>query len=499
MVNVASLVWRKADASPRSPAVRSGSVELTFGQLREASGRVATAAHRAGVGPLDRVVLVVPTVPEFPIVYYGLHTLGATVVTLNTMATPAEIGHVLQDARPSLVIAWEGISESAEVAAATAGVPFWRIGPGAHFEVPPRLEAWEHQPDDTAIILYTSGTTGRPKGAELTAANLVANAVEFAKVSGIGSRDRVGTALPLFHVYGQAVIMNTTLVAGGSLTLCERFQPRAMLELVRDGRLTALGAVPTMWIAMLREAGAFRPADFERFRLGTSGGATIPVEVLRAYEERLGCTLLEGYGLSETTGVAAFNDIHKPRKAGTVGVAMPGAELQIRKDGTVLGPDDVGEVYIRGTTVMKGYWNRPEATRSELVDGWLRTGDLGCIDAEGYLTIVGRTKELIIRGGYNVYPREVEEVLYRHPDIVEAAVLGVPDDYYGEEVGAAIVLRPGAAPDPEGLKTWAKSQLSAYKVPHLIAFVDELPKGSTGKILKRSIDPGLLRESAGRA
>jgi long-chain acyl-CoA synthetase len=492
MVNVASLVWKNAAANPDYLAVQSDSVQLTFDQLRQASGRVAAAVRAAGIKPLDRVVLIAPTLPEFAVLYYGLHAAGATVVTLNTMAPAAEIGYVLDDARPALVVAWEATSESAAAAADAANVPLWRVTAGAHFDTSPELDAWEHQPEDTAIILYTSGTTGKPKGAELTAANLVANALEFAKVSGIGPDDRVGTALPLFHVYGQAVIMNTTLVAGGSLTLRERFEARSMLELIRDQRLTALGAVPTMWVAMLQEAGAFHPEDFAQFRFGTSGGATIPVEVLRAYKERLGCTLLEGYGLSETTGVATFNDINRPQKPGTVGCAMPGAQVEIRKDGVLPGPGEVGEVFIKGTTVMKGYWNRPDATRSELVDGWLRTGDLGRIDADGFLTIVGRAKELIIRGGYNIYPREVEEVLYEHPDIVEAAVLGVPDDHYGEEVGAALVLRPGVDPDPEALRAWAKTRLSAYKVPHLLAFVEELPKGSTGKILKRAIDPESL-------
>jgi long-chain acyl-CoA synthetase len=495
MVNVASLVWKNAVANPDRLAVQSDAMQLTFGQLHEASGRVAAAVRYAGVQPLDRVVLIAPTVPEFAVLYYGLHSAGATVVTMNTMATPAEIGYVLEDAQPGLVVAWDATSEAAAAAAAVAGVPLWRVRPGAHFDTRPNLDAWEHQPEDTAIILYTSGTTGKPKGAELTAANLVANAREFAKVSGIGPDDRVGTALPLFHVYGQAVIMNTTLAAGGSLTLRERFAARTMLELIRDERLTALGAVPTMWVAMLQEAAAFELEDFEEFRFGTSGGAAIPVEVLRAYKDVLGCTLLEGYGLSETTGVATFNDIHRPQKAGTVGCAIPGAQVEVRKDGVRLGPDEVGEVFVKGTTVMKGYWNRPDATRSELVDGWLRTGDLGLIDVDGYLTIVGRAKELIIRGGYNVYPREVEEVLYEHPDIVEAAVLGVPDDHYGEEVGAAIVLRAGVAPDAEAVRAWAKTRLSAYKVPHLLAFVDELPKGSTGKILKRAIDPDSLRQA----
>ena len=370
MVNVASLVWKNAAANPDHLAVQSDSVQLTFDQLRQASGRVAAAVRSAGIKPLDRVVLIAPTLPEFAVLYYGLHAAGATVVTLNTMAPAAEIGYVLDDARPALVVAWEATSESAADAADAANVPLWRVTAGAHFDTSPELDAWEHQPEDTAIILYTSGTTGKPKGAELTAANLVANALEFAQVSGIGPDDRVGTALPLFHVYGQAVIMNTTLVAGGSLTLRERFEARSMLELIRDQRLTALGAVPTMWVAMLQEAGAFQPEDFAQFRFGTSGGATIPVEVLRAYKERLGCTLLEGYGLSETTGVATFNDINRPQKPGTVGCAMPGAQVEIRRDGVLPGPDEVGEVFIKGTTVMKGYWNRPDADTVR-AGGWL--------------------------------------------------------------------------------------------------------------------------------
>jgi long-chain acyl-CoA synthetase len=496
VVNIASLVWKQADLNPDRLAITSDQVSLTFGALREASARVAAAVRRAGVSPHDRVVLIVPTVPEFAVLYYGLHAAGATVVPLNTMAPAAEIQFVLDNAEPALVIAWEATADAALVAANATNVPMWVVGPSAGFDAAPVEVAWKHQPSDTAVILYTSGTTGKPKGAELTAANLVANAIDFAKVSGIGPGDRVGTALPLFHVYGQAVIMNTTLAAGGSLTLRERFEARTMLELIRDEKLTAVGAVPTMWVAMLQEAHAFEPRDFEHLRFGTSGGASLPVEVLRAYREHLGCTLLEGYGLSETTGVATFNAIDSAQKPGTVGRPLPGAEVQIRKLGTVLGAGEVGEVFVKGATVMKGYWKNPQATSSELVDGWLRTGDLGQVDRDGYLTIVGRSKELIIRGGYNVYPREVEEVLHEHPDVVDVAVLGIPDELYGQEVAAAIVLRAGAELSTSELRAWAKTRLSAYKVPHVVAFVEELPRGSTGKVLKRAITPEAVRRHA---
>ncbi|MUL84378.1 MULTISPECIES: AMP-binding protein [unclassified Mycolicibacterium] len=496
MVNIAEVIWQRGRQNPEAVAVWSPTRQLSFAELHEASSRVAATARRAGIRPLDRVVMVIPTVLEFPVLYYGLLAAGATVVTVNTMATVHEMTHIIEDAQPSLVVAWHTASTSARIAADTAGIPIWEVGPNAQFDDDAGpAQCWDFDPLDTAVILYTSGTTGTPKGAELTASNLVANAHAFGKVSGLAPSDRVGTALPLFHVYGQAVTMNSTLCAGGSLVLQEKFDPRSMLELVRDCGLTGLSAVPTMWIAMLGIAADFTAADFSQLRYGTSGGAPLPLDVLLAFKERFGCIMLEGYGLSETTGIATFNDIHKEQKPGTVGTAVPGTKIEIRQSGERLATGQVGEIYVWGSTVMKGYWNRPDATRSELVDGWLRTGDLGSLDSDGYLTIVGRAKELIVRGGYNVYPREVEEVLYEHPRVIEVAVIGVPDDYYGEEVGAVVVCGPGPAVDPQELRTWAKVRLAAYKVPHLFAFVDELPKASTGKILKRAIDPALLRAS----
>ncbi len=289
--------------------------------------------------------------------------------------------------------------------------------------------------------------------------------------------------------------MNTVLVTGASLSLLAPFEPTAMLEMVRRDRLTVLAGVPTMWNAMLHAAtDAFGPSDFEQLRLATSGGASLPVEVMRAFRDRFGCTILEGYGLTESTGAATFNDINRPQKAGTVGPALPGTAIEVRDPlGAVVGPDVVGEVFLKGPTIMKGYRNRPDATAADLQDGWLKTGDLGRLDAEGYLSIVDRAKDLIIRGGYNVYPREVEEVLYEHPDVVEVAVVGVPDAHFGEEVAAVVALREGAELTGEELRSWAKVQLSAYKVPRLYQFVTTLPKGATGKILKREIDRDAIR------
>ncbi|KQX73812.1 AMP-dependent synthetase [Aeromicrobium sp. Root472D3] len=500
MVNVAANVWSNAQDDPERIALRSPRGDLTYGQLRELSSRVAGAVRAAGVRPLDRVVFIAPSVVEFPVVYLGLHAVGASVITMNTMATSPEIGYVLDDSEASLVVVWHECADAARAAAGERGLDVWVVDDGAAFDAEPVDEAHEHAPDDTAIILYTSGTTGRPKGVELTAANLLDTTASFLPVLALTPDDRFGTALPLFHVYGQAVVMNTVLVTGASLSVLSPFEPTAMLEMLRRDRLTAMAGVPTMWNALLHAAADYGPSDFEHLRLATSGGASLPVEVMRAFNDRFDCAILEGYGLTESTGAATFNDINREQKAGTVGPALPGSVIEVRDvTGAPVEAGVVGEVFIKGPTIMKGYRNRPDVTAQDLQDGWLKTGDLGLLDEDGYLSIVDRAKDLIIRGGYNVYPREVEEVLYEHPDIVEVAVVGVPDEHFGEEVAAVVALREGSTLTGAELRTWAKVQLSAYKVPRLYQFVEVLPKGATGKILKREIDRDAIRAAAAGA
>jgi long-chain acyl-CoA synthetase len=497
MVNVAANVWSNAERDPDRKALRSPRGDLSYGQLRDLSSRVAGAVKAAGLQPLDRVVFIAPSIIEFPVVYFGLHAAGISVITMNTMATAPEIGYVLDDSEAALVIVWHESAGAARSAAADRGVDVWVVDEGAIFDAVPVDVAHEHAPDDTAIILYTSGTTGRPKGVELTAANLLDTTASFLPVLALTADDRFGTALPLFHVYGQAVVMNTVLVTGASLSVLSPFEPVAMLDMLRRDQLTAMAGVPTMWNAMLHAAADFGPSDFVHLRLATSGGASLPVEIMRAFNERFDCAILEGYGLTESTGAATFNDIGRPQKPGTVGPALPGSFIEVRDMvGVPVAAGVVGEVFIKGPTIMKGYRNRPEATAEDLRDGWLKTGDLGVLDEDGYLSIVDRAKDLIIRGGYNVYPREVEEILYEHPDIVEVAVVGVPDDHFGEEVAAVIALRPGATLSGAELRDWAKVQLSAYKVPRLYQFVESLPKGATGKILKREIDREAIRAAA---
>lgn len=490
MPNVADPMWSHAMHRPETLALISGDQCWSYGELADACAAFAGQLRADGIEPGDRVLLVAPTVPEFVVAYLGAHLAGSIVITMNTMATGPEIDYVLEDSEARMVLAWHAASDAARGAAQARGLPFrslesgfW-VGDGEVLAEPVPRAA-----EDTAVLLYTSGTTGRPKGVELTTSNLVDTARIFVEQLGLTSEDRFGTGLPLFHVFGQAACLNTALYVGCSISLLAPFEPKAMLEMIRRDRLTAVAGVPTMWNAMLHVADEYTAEEFRSLRLASSGGASLPGEVVKAFRERFGCTILEGYGLTESTAAATYNSPDHEQRVGSVGRALPGTSIEIRDtDGQVLPPGSIGEIHLRGPSIMKRYWNRPDATAADLVGGWLKTGDLGYLDDDRFVYIVDRVKDLIIRGGYNVYPGEVEEVLYEHPAIVEVAVIGVADEHYGEEVAAVVVVEPGASVDPEALRAWAKERLSAYKVPHLFAFTDRLPKGASGKILKRALD-----------
>lgn len=352
--------------------------------------------------------------------------------------------------------------------------------------VPPMAGAAGNAADDTAVVLYTSGTTGTPKGAELTHRNLVSNALTTARtLLCLGPDDVLFGGLPLFHAFGQTCALNAAIASGACLSLLPRFRAADALETLRREEVTVFLGVPTMYSALLRNGvGQALP----RLRLAVSGGASLPVELLHAAERELGVTVLEGYGLSETSPVACFNPPDRPRKPGSIGLPVLGVELRlVGTDGGVVGPGEVGELAIRGENVMKGYWNRPDDTAGAFRDGWFHSGDLARVDEDGYYFVVDRKKDLVIRGGYNVYPREIEEVLYRHPDVTEAAVLGVSDPVHGEEIAAAVVLRPGARATTDDVRDYVRERVAAYKYPRIVRFVDALPKGATGKILKRDI------------
>src|SRR5215207_2145017 len=478
--NLAGILTETAERQGDRTAFKVDDFELTYSALDQSAAHIAAFLKAKGVEPGDRVGLMMPNVPYFPAIFYGILRAGAVVVPMNVLLKEREVSFYLGDPGAKLVFAWHGFSDAAEQGASDAGAECILVQPGEFEQLvlghEPEATVAERAPDDTAVILYTSGTTGTPKGAELTHANLRMNCMTSARQLGeYTEEDVLLGALPLFHTFGQTCTMNCAVVSGACVTMLPRFDPDRALEIIERDRVTVFQGVPTMYNAMLHAERA-DSADTSCLRLCMSGGAAIPVELIRAFEEKFGCIILEGYGLSETSPVASFNHPDRARKPGSIGTPIEGVEMQVwDDDGNEVPQGEVGEIVIRGHNVMKGYWNRPDATGA-------------AIDEEGYFFIVDRKKDMIIRGGYNVYPREVEEVLYEHPAVQEAAVIGVPHESLGEDVGAAVVTKKGESLDADELKAWVKEQVAAYKYPRKIWFVDELPKGPTGKILKREIE-----------
>jgi len=470
-------------------ALKLDDVQLTYRDLDRASARLAGWLRDRGLRPGDRVGIMLPNVPDFAVAYYGALRAGAAVVPMNVLLKQREVAYSLGDSEAALILAWNAFAEAAEAGAAEAGTRCVLLAPGdldaLTAGIDPLAEPVDRAPTDTAVILYTSGTTGRPKGAELTHANLTRNVDVARRLFGLDADSVVLGALPLFHAFGQTCGLNAGVASGATLTLLPRFEPgRALEVMVRDG-VTVMEGVPTMYAALLHHPERER-FDLSTLRLCVSGGAALPAEVLRGFEAAFGCAVVEGYGLSETSPLASFNRTDRERKPGSIGTAVEGVEMRVVDgDGSEVPAGEVGEIVIRGHNVMKGYWRRPEATAEAIDgDGWFRTGDLARRDEDGDFFIVDRRKDMIIRGGYNVYPREVEEVLYQHPAVRECAVVGVPHAELGEEVGAAVVRKPGAQADAEELREFVRAQIAAYKYPRHVWFVDELPKTATGKIKK---------------
>jgi long-chain acyl-CoA synthetase len=492
---VANLAQHLLDTSATHgdrPAVRMDDAVLTYDDFRDAASGVAAGLRARGVAPGDRVGMVLPNVLSFPVVFYGALMAGAAVVPMNPLLKAREIEYYLRDSGARLVVALDSVAAAATEAAGTVGVEAVVVGPVDPGEALRRDGGGDVEPredEDAAVILYTSGTTGPPKGAELTHANLRGNARTTQETLLEGTpEDVIMGCLPLFHVFGLTCALNAGVLAGACLTLLPRFDGARALEVIERDRVTVFEGVPTMFAAMLNTADRER-YDVSSLRLCVSGGSAMPVEVMRGFEEAFGCIVLEGYGLSETSPVASFNHPHAERKPGTIGTPVRGVEMRLVDDeGRDVAEGDVGEIAIRGENVMKGYWQRPEETAKAIPDGWFRTGDLARRDADGYYAIVDRKKEMIIRGGYNVYPREIEEALYEHPAVAEAACVGVPHPDLGEEVAAAVALKAGAQADPGELQAWVKERVAAYKYPRHVWLVDALPKGPTGKILRRAVE-----------
>ena len=492
-MNLAASLARNAADNPDRVAIHLGDQTTSYGELDDQSARVAGLLAARGIAPGTPIGIMLPNVPEFASVYYGILRTGAVVVPMNPLLKAREIAYYLGDSGAPVIFAWHVTAPEVEIGAKEAGAEAILVDPATFPDIlataSPAPQVVDRAAYDTAVVLYTSGTTGHPKGAELTHANLINNVeVSAADLFQLGPDDLIFGGLPLFHAFGQTCTLNAAIMTGASLTVLPRFDAAKALGILADQRVTIFAGVPTMFSALLHVPDR-SGYDVSALRLCISGGAAMPVEVLRQFEDAFDCIVLEGYGLSETSPVASFNHPGRERKPGSIGTPIRGVEMRVvDASGAEVPPGEVGEIAIRGHNIMKGYLNKPEATAEAVsADGWFRTGDIGRVDEDGYYYIVDRKKDLIIRGGYNIYPREIEEVLYEHPEVAEAAVVGIPHPELGEEVGAAVALKPGATVTPDELRSYVKSQVAAYKYPRRVWIVDALPKGPTGKILKKEI------------
>ncbi len=499
--NLATILRETAAASPGAFAYRAAGATGTYRELDEQSGRFAAGLALAGLTPGHVVAIQLPNVPDFLTAYFGALKAGMTVLPMNPLLKAPEIEHQLTDSGASIMLGMAGLHAEAAKACELTGVPLYLAGaPAADDAARPMTELMATEPlaepggeirpgdaDDTAVLIYTSGTTGRPKGAELTHFLLYMNCTVSGELFGARPTDVTLAVLPFFHVFGLSSVINVSVRYGGCLSIVPRFDPGTVLGAIEADKCTVIAGVPTMLHALAQLDVSSR--DLAALRVAVSGGASLPENVMKTFEAKYGIEVLEGYGLSETGSTTSFN---RPgdRKPLSVGKPIWGVQMRVgdaRDQPLPPGPDQIGEILIRGHNVMTGYRNRPEATATALKGGWLHTGDLGYVDSDGFYFIVDRTKDLVIRGGYNVYPREIEEVLYGHPGIREAAVIGKPDERLGEEVVAVVVLDGGASLSAEEIISYCRERLAAYKYPREIRFRSDLPKGPSGKILKTEL------------
>ena len=528
-LNLAINLFEAARTHPDKPAWKDGDRRCTYRELNRKALQFGAGLRRLGINPGDRVAMMTPNCLEFPIAYYGILNAGCTVVPFNMLLKTDEVAYHLSDSQARLLIGHVGFQEHARkgwarssdcqhlvligggeavgVAGKAVGVAGKAVGIGAGKAVGVAGKAvGENQEvrfddfvegqapldfpfptgaDDSAAFIYTSGTTGKPKGADLSHSNLFINALLIARLGEFNETDVLPAALPLFHSFGQSAVMNAGLFAGAAIVSFARFDPTEMLDSMEQDGLTMLFGVPTMYQMMLMEA---EKRDFHpKIRQALSGGASIAPELIDRIEKRFNTVLLEGYGLSETSPGVTFN-LKEKAKPRSVGLPLWGVQVEIHDEqGQPLPPNTPGEVCVRGHNVMKGYHNQPEQTAEVMRNGWFHTGDVGILDEGGYLFIVDRIKDLIIRGGYNVYPREVEDVIYGLDGVQEASVVGVADEILGEEIVACISARQGSQLTEEQVIEWCRSKLAGYKYPRKVVFLDDLPKNTTGKILKKEL------------
>ncbi|UCD57964.1 MAG: long-chain fatty acid--CoA ligase [Candidatus Hydrogenedentota bacterium] len=481
--------------------------EVSYSQMDEIANRVANGLIELGVEKGDKVCLLMTNCAEYIYCFFGIAKAGSVATPINSLLKAEEIAYIVNNSDARLLIAQSKFEEVlnkvlpqcprlekiliADVDETSKG----RVSLGKLLKAQPSPPPASVEPDDVAGIIYTSGTTGYPKGVELTHKNYLVNSEQISKAVQMSDADRFLCILPLFHVNAQVVTTLSPMYAGASMILLEGFSPKTFLPALVEYRATAFSGVPTVY-AILNSLADAEKYDFSPLRFCICGAAPMPVEVFNTFEKKYKAFILEGYGLSEGTCASSINPLGGSRKIGSIGIPLKGQEIRIFDDSDAeVSSGQVGEIVVRGENVMKGYYKNPEATAETLKNGWLHTGDLGYVDEDGYFYIVGRKKEMIIRGGENIYPKEAEEVLYRHPGVLEAAVVGVPDDIWGEEVMAFIIPNGDTELTAEEVVAYCKEHLADFKCPRKVEFAKAFPKTATGKIQKNKIVEEYLKRT----
>jgi len=510
-LNLVHTLSQTALKHPEHTAVNFEGQSYSYAQLNTYITKFASGLSKLGIEKGDKVALVVGNSPHFIIALYGALKAGAAVIPVNPLYSPDELIYILTNGDAKAVITLDLFLPLVEKASPILPNIEHYIICETKQEQPYdfsdnklksftnviglgdlTFEGPELHEEDLAVILYTSGTTGKPKGAMLTHKNLYSNAMDAGHFLGFTSTEKVIATLPAFHVFCLTVALNAPLMYGATVILVPKFSPSEIFNIIRTQKATVFAGVPTMY-NFLYQFPEGKTEDFESIRLCVSGGSSLPVALLENFEKKFNVMISEGYGLSEASPVTTFNPLDRPRKAGSIGTNISNVENKIVNElGEEVPVGVVGELIARGPNIMKGYYNMPEETAMTIRDGWLYTGDLARRDEDGYFYIVDRKKEMIIVGGFNVYPREVEEILYNHPEIVECAVIGLPDDNFGESVKAYVVSKNPTLSE-ETLIEYCKAHLAKYKVPKSIEFISELPKNATGKILRRALKDSITQ------
>src|SRR6476660_6702238 len=494
--NVPQLLRARIAASPDKVFLfsQSDGRQYTYKQFGEAVQRTASLLAEKGIKKGDVISLLMPNGVEYIIGYFACWELGALAGPINSLLKAQETAYVISNSEtkallvntqflPTIDLVRQELPHLSNI------IVFDREADATQDVSLKDRQPVEIQPDDEAIIIYTSGTTGKPKGCLLTHRNVIANARQISQWLGFGSEDRLLTVMPLFHMNAVSVTTMSALYAGASTVVSPKFSASRFWQIVSDYQITSFGSVATMLSMLLTgyPDGVPEGLNTKQLRFAMCGSAPVPAETIRRFEEMFGCLVIEGYGLSESTCRSTFNPPDKRRRAGSCGLPI-GNEMRVVDDEDRAVPDgDLGEIVLRGENILKGYYKNPDATAQAFRNGWFHTGDIGYRDADGFYFIVDRKSDMIIRGGENIYPREIDEVLYQHPQIAAAAVVGGPDDLYGEEVAAVVVLKPGAKTSAQEVIDYCKGRLADFKCPKTVHFMEDIPKGPTGKLLKREL------------